>query len=176
MEKVILDLVVLTLIYFGHSLHKNQVQIFKSLIDRDKCVLLDCFRSVIIFNSYSQPHSDVVHICYCFDSTHKSLRWCECHLRVLMVLRFIGLVGMELDWIWDRHCVGRISSAFVAIWCPTGAFRWAKYKFDSSSSLKQIMLKWEQAVRLCHRPPSFPLSSSLTLLWLTGSPLCSCHQ
>lgn len=53
--------------------------------------------------------------------------------------------------------------ALVAIWCPTGAFRWAKYKFDSSSSPKQIMLKGEWAVRLGHLLPPFPHSSSLSV-------------
>lgn len=36
-------------------------------------------------------------------------------MRALMLLWFIGLVGMELDWIQDRHAVGWISSALVAI-------------------------------------------------------------
>lgn len=38
----------------------------------------------------------------------------------LMPERFIGLVGMELDWIQDRRGVGWISHALVAIWGPMG--------------------------------------------------------
>lgn len=108
---------------------------------------------------YSWHHRAVIHICC--KSAHKRV---PPDARALMLVRFIGLVGMELNWIQDRHGVGWISYALVAIWCPTGAFRWAKHKFDSSGSLKQIMLKWEQAVRLRHLPPSFPHSSSLVTL------------
>lgn len=36
-------------------------------------------------------------------------------MRALMVFCFIGLDGMELNWIEDSRVVGRISSAPVAI-------------------------------------------------------------
>lgn len=42
-------------------------------------------------------------------------------VRALMLARFIGLVGMELDWIEDRRGVGWISYALVAIWGPMGS-------------------------------------------------------
>lgn len=104
-------------------------------------------------------------------SLHMRHRGCECYLSwALMLVWFIGLIGTELDWIRDRHVVGWISSALV------GGFRWAKHKSDSSGSPKQIMLKWKQAVRFCHLPPSFPLSSFLSLSWLTAPPYCSLHQ
>ena len=83
--------------------------------------------------------------------------------------------GIGLDSRQTCHWLG-ILLALVPIWCPAGAFRWAKRKFDSSGSPKQISLKWEQAVRLCHLPPSFPLLRSPSLSWLTGAPLCSSHQ
>lgn len=38
----------------------------------------------------------------------------------LMLLWFIQLVAMELDWIQHRHGAGWISSAVVALWCPVG--------------------------------------------------------
>lgn len=37
------------------------------------------------------------------------------NVRALMLLWFVELVGMELDWIQDRNGTGWISSALVAI-------------------------------------------------------------